>query len=455
MFKKLLHRFTIWGPPAVGAVYGTALGVTATAAPVNADAKAFIDGQMAWWRAVTNAPSFPIWLVVIVLIWLAAFLWSMEREKQPPKAIDAPPAPPAPKSSYDLSDASLDGLERMAKGVNAGPIEAERERLFQLELAKLEAPERARRYQALRRIAGGIGDNFADALEEAEADRKAEAEARRRRLVRDAEAAPSPPPEDTLIPYVALRKIASDYGFDLETSDPAAASNLAYEIEKALRQAAARGKMAVEGRQFRAPGHSATEPLIPIPPEHFREWEFRHGALHYEIENKNTLTSSMRLVLDHQAGVENVTFFDLHLSERGARAVLAQMAEERDKERETIEVGLPKWMEGRTRIKIAEAGCLAARVSPLQFAQSEKAQSKANDLLYYVQRGRIPVAGESPAVRAKRRGVGRNLDVEVPEVTLETFVAVSDLEKFQDKTLAMWLDVTEEASWRDPNDRRS
>lgn len=255
---------------------------------------------------------------------------------------------------------------------------------------------------------------------------------------------------DRMIPFVDLRRIAGEYGFNLKASDPATASNQSYEIEKALRQAAARGQLAVEGRQFRAPGHRGTEPLIPISPVHFRDWEFRHGALCYEIENKNTLTSSMRLVLDKREGVENVTFFDIHLSERGARAVLAKMAEENAKERETIEVGLPKWMEGRTRITIGEAGCLAARVLPTAFDKNDAAQSKARELRYYVQRGRIPVAGESTATLAARRGVGAGRGFEVPEVTLDTYVNVRDLEHFLDKSLAVWLDVQEEATWRKP-----
>lgn len=260
--------------------------------------------------------------------------------------------------------------------------------------------------------------------------------------------APSTP--DRLIPFVEIRKIAPDYGLSLESNDSPTA-NLAYEIEGALRQAAARGILAVEGRQYRGKVKS-NDPLIPIPPDHFKDYEFRHGRLHYEVDNESTGTGTLQLLAERREGVENVTFYDLHLSEHGARAVLAKVAEKRAHERATVEVGLPEWMEGRTRVTIAEAGCLAAKVSPTEFATNAMARSKANELRYYVMRGRIPVAGESRAILAARRGHGGD-GVELPLVTFDTFVTVRDLEHFLNKSLAVWLDVQEEATWRGSDDR--
>ena len=255
--------------------------------------------------------------------------------------------------------------------------------------------------------------------------------------------APSTP--DRLIPFVEIRKIAPDYGLSLESSD-SPTGNLAYEIEGALRQAAARGLLDVEGRQFRG-AIKSNDPLVPISPDHFEDYEFRHGRLHYKADNESTGTGTLQLIATGVEGVENVTFYDLHLSEHGVRAVLQKVAEKRAHERATVEVGLPDWMEGRTRITIGEAGCLAAKVSPTDFETSATARSKASELRYYVMRGRIPVAGESPAILAARQGSGGNGEG-LPTVTFDTYVTVRDLENFLNRSLAVWLDVQEEATWR-------
>jgi hypothetical protein len=112
------------------------------------------------------------------------------------------------------------------------------------------------------------------------------------------------------------------------------------------------------------------------------------------------------------------------------------------------------WYEERTRFTIREAGCLAAKVGPTEFEKSDLAHSKASELRYYVTRGRIPVAGEPPGILAARRGA-ISTGSSLPEVTLDTYVTKCDLEHFLHKPLSVWLDVQDEAHWRDPNARPS
>lgn len=144
-----------------------------------------ISAMIAGWLAyVEGLPKSVVVLITVGVLAFAMILFAGSRISR---------MPAAPEREH-FGEAILKGVMEAGPGPSPAPasesLEAERERLFQIELAKLEAPDRARRHRALRRIAGGIGENFADALEEAEADRKAEAEARRRRRIREASEAP-------------------------------------------------------------------------------------------------------------------------------------------------------------------------------------------------------------------------------------------------------------------------
>jgi hypothetical protein len=103
------------------------------------------------WGALMSAPQFIPWIAFAVCMVVLA--WSVWPPKKQP----------------------------------ATDIELERARLLELERARLDAVNQARRERAMRHTLGGtLGDHFANAMEELEADRRAEAEARRQRMIRDA-----------------------------------------------------------------------------------------------------------------------------------------------------------------------------------------------------------------------------------------------------------------------------
>lgn len=81
MLRRVIHKFTIWGPAAAAPAYGGTLAIAAAAAPVNSDAKAFLDDQISMLRDMSNSAHFAAWLIGLVLLWIAAYLWSLERER--------------------------------------------------------------------------------------------------------------------------------------------------------------------------------------------------------------------------------------------------------------------------------------------------------------------------------------------------------------------------------------
>lgn len=126
-----------------------------------------------------------------------------------------------------------------------------------------------------------------------------------------------------LIPFIQLRELASEYGIALPRFGKA--QNNAYHLEGALQQAAVRGLLAVEGRQFRGPVRH-NDPLVPIPAKHFREYGFGHGVLGYDAANEASHTGNLRMLTTSQRGIPDVTFYDLHLSESDAVRVLRDFA---------------------------------------------------------------------------------------------------------------------------------
>jgi len=133
--------------------------------------------------------------------------------------------------------------------------------------------------------------------------------------------------ETDRIPFAGLRLLASDYGIKVDHLDPASA-NLAYEIEGELREAAANNRLVVRGRPYHGPVRD-NDPLIPIPANHFNEYLFQHGALHYVLPNDKTSTTTMALQMQGKVGLDGVTFYDLHVSTKAARAVMKRIAGEK------------------------------------------------------------------------------------------------------------------------------
>jgi hypothetical protein len=184
----------------------------------------------------------------------------------------------------------------------------------------------------MRGAFGSIGD-MADTLTEAELERKKQATKRRMRGIRDA-AAPPAPDEQTFdeaweeaesgwIPFVRLRDFAPAWGVPLPGIGPG--QNNAYWLEGELRQAAVRGKLKVEGRQYRGQVRH-NDPLVPISPEHFRDYGFGHGVLNYDEPNDASHTGDARMMTLGQRGKEDVTFYDLHLLLDDTRAVVTNFA---------------------------------------------------------------------------------------------------------------------------------
>jgi hypothetical protein len=68
------------------------------------------------------------------------------------------------------------------------------------------------------------------------------------------------------------------------------------------------------------------DPLVPIPPDHFRKYSFRHGSFDFETENKRIYTTTIELIVANEPEKAGETYYDLRVSERGARKVLAAFA---------------------------------------------------------------------------------------------------------------------------------
>lgn len=132
------------------------------------------------------------------------------------------------------------------------------------------------------------------------------------------------------MPFVRLRDFAPAWGVPLPRIG--VGQNNAYHLEGALRQAAVRGHLKVEGRRFRGPVRH-NDPLVPIPPEHFHDYGFGHGVLNYDEPNEASHTGDVRMMTNSQRGKEDVTYYDLHLSERDARAVVLDFAKDTRVER--------------------------------------------------------------------------------------------------------------------------
>lgn len=123
------------------------------------------------------------------------------------------------------------------------------------------------------------------------------------------------------IPFVRIRDLAPGYGIKLAHPDPGA-SNVAYALEGELVQAAVDERLKVWGRKYRKV--PSNQPLVPIPASHFEDFEFGHGCLHYECENKHSHTGKMGKRVED---FPDEAYFDLHLSFKDTCAVLKAFAE--------------------------------------------------------------------------------------------------------------------------------
>lgn len=79
MYWRFVHRFLGWMFPAVGAAYGGALGIAASAASQNLQAKRFLDDQIALLQNVTSSGLFLILVVLVIAGWLVAFLYTGQK----------------------------------------------------------------------------------------------------------------------------------------------------------------------------------------------------------------------------------------------------------------------------------------------------------------------------------------------------------------------------------------
>ena len=97
------------------------------------------------------------------------------------------------------------------------------------------------------------------------------------------------------LPLIEAKALAIDAGWDMEDRHSTPSRNTCYEFAQHLRQAAVRGAVSFEGRMFRGtewPEHSKTqEPLVPIPAEHFKEFEISPIELQSAKSNYQIFTS--------------------------------------------------------------------------------------------------------------------------------------------------------------------
>lgn len=143
---------------------------------------------------------------------------------------------------------------------------------------------------------------------------------------RDAETRAASAPQVSrraLIPFTAVSGIAVELGIPIERFGPS--QNNAYHLEGELRQAAVRGDLLVEGRQYRGPVKD-NDPLVPIPADHFKDYGFAHGVFGYDVANEHSRTGTIRMLSEARDGVEGVTFYDLHLSDEDVRSVIKAFA---------------------------------------------------------------------------------------------------------------------------------
>ena len=123
-----------------------------------------------------------------------------------------------------------------------------------------------------------------------------------------------------LIPYRDIHDLANRRGWNLAQRD-SPADNRAYDLECKMRQAASNGELEVWGRRLES--SLGTNPLLPIPKEHFHAYEFQHGLLNgLNISNEKTRTDKLGAC---EADLVGNVFCDLHVSRSDIRQLLAKV----------------------------------------------------------------------------------------------------------------------------------
>jgi hypothetical protein len=125
------------------------------------------------------------------------------------------------------------------------------------------------------------------------------------------------------IPFVRIRDLAPAYGLGLAQHD-ADASDVAYRVEGALRQAAVDGDVKVWGRRYRDVPNM--EPIVPIPSLHFEDYSFAHGILNCPTDNKEARTNTIQMATWGQKGKTGATYYDLYLSLGDTENVLSKVS---------------------------------------------------------------------------------------------------------------------------------
>lgn len=126
---------------------------------------------------------------------------------------------------------------------NAAP-KAEVDRLYQEELARLQAVERAKKAMLVQRAIGG---SLGGALEELEKDQKAEAEARRQRMIREASEPPRPRADAWMPLHSALRYLVYESEWGHQQARPVSRDEFDRLVSLEIRERLARGELRARG----------------------------------------------------------------------------------------------------------------------------------------------------------------------------------------------------------------
>jgi hypothetical protein len=293
-----IHTFLKWFGPSFVAFCGGSLGLIAALSVPFPRVKEWAEREFDIWWPFMSAP----WFLATGAAIIAAYIWALAYTGKEVKTGLA---------GYR----GLSWLERRAdnrlraKLALASPDEAAT--LIRLEMERVKRPRQSIFRRAISVLPFRRSEQPSNSsAPQPQDDRRAFDEAWQERTT-------------DRIPFVRLRDIAPEFGLDLSSSETPTA-NLAYDIEGALRQAAVDGDLQVWGRKYHGPVQS-NDPLLKIPASHFAEFEFGHGNLHYQTENRFSHTGKITKRLEELAGQ---AYYDLQLSDSDARAVLRQYAKD-------------------------------------------------------------------------------------------------------------------------------
>lgn len=320
-----IHTFLKWFGPSVVAFCGGSIGLIAALSVPFPRVKDWAEQEFDVWWPFVSAPWFLASGAAIIAVYILALIYTGGKPR--PKKIRPQPVP---KSWADR-----------AGELPPPPAPGTLLREMEVQTALSKFPELTRagqvaKWSAIHRLLNG---SWEDAATKMLKDREAEEEAARQEMIRkaregDGDANTFSQAWDDIVsdrvPFIRIRQIAHEFGLVLDPHDPTS-SNTAYDIEGVMRQAAVDERLKVWGRKYRGPVQD-NDPLVPIPREHFEEYGFRHGSLHYEVLNDQSATGTIGMATWGVKGKKDVTFYDLHLSYADTRKVLDQFSKERSSE---------------------------------------------------------------------------------------------------------------------------